>query len=157
MERSRALLTEKRAAGARLEEELAALREDEVDITAAIRQKQGANAALQARCFGGRTSCRIVICSSDGTSVLCLSQELSACCALRQCASRSQTEQWTVADRTQGACMAIETAAPADSALPLQSQCHVLQWQAPHEVRGCCACRQQAARHHRDVLSCFGS
>lgn len=63
MERSRALLTEKRAAGARLEEELAALREDEVDITAAIRQKQGANAALQARCFGGRTSCRILICS----------------------------------------------------------------------------------------------
>ena len=49
MERSRALLTEKRAAGARLEDELAALREDEVDIALAIRQKQGANAALQVR------------------------------------------------------------------------------------------------------------
>ena len=57
VDRSRALLTEKRVAGVRLEEELAALREDEVDIALAIRQKQGANAALQVR---GR------LCTSTG-------------------------------------------------------------------------------------------
>ncbi len=64
MERSRALLTEKRAAGARLEEELAALREDEVDITAAIRQKQGANATLQAR-LPARACPLTSICRAD--------------------------------------------------------------------------------------------
>jgi hypothetical protein len=68
VERSRALLTEKRVAGVRLEEELAALREDEVDIALAIRQKQGANAALQVR--GRRCSSRGRAVSPVG-SVLC--------------------------------------------------------------------------------------
>ena len=60
VERSRALLTEKRVAGVRLEEELAALREDEVDIALAIRQKQGANAALQVRGVASRLRARLV-------------------------------------------------------------------------------------------------
>ena len=79
MERSRALLTEKRAAGARLEDELAALREDEVDITLAIRQKQGANAALQARGLAAHSGAMHRVEDALGTR---LSANMWGCLAL---------------------------------------------------------------------------